>query len=383
MKCRTVRDQRTYCPNNQCRNHALGTTPGSSSKKFQKYGSYRTLKGQKIARFRCRSCGRTVSNRIASIDFCMKIRGINSVVFQYFSEGLCNRQIARIVGIDEKTVRCRIKRLAQQALLQHSRRISSHKICEPICYDGLENFARSQYEPNNINQAIGRNSLFIYDFNFCPLNRKGRMSDRQKLKKEKLELSLGEFRKNAVTTATSTILERLHGSSDPQYGLTILSDQHFQYRRSRLQLEAKAIKFEHLTISSKAPRVYRHILFPVNHADLLIRQHVKAFQRETISFSKTHGHMVQKFSLFMAWKNYFRPQFTKKQKLNPKSNYQTPAMALGIESRILKFRDFFGYRYLPSQVKCSNEWNLYYKAQVPDFRTRKVAGEDQHYCPHN
>jgi len=332
----------------------------------------------------CRACGKSFSETVASLDFRMQKRGIFAPVFQQFCEGLCNRQIARLLKVDERTVRIRLRRLAQQSLLQHTNRIRSETIAEPICFDGLENFAASQYEPNNVNQAIGRDSLFIYDFGFCPLNRKGRMSDRQKLNKAKLEASLGRFCRHAIRSSSTEVFGRLLDKRSSGAVLTLLSDQHFQYPRAIRKLGAEAKHIEHVTISSKAPRVYRHILFPVNHADLLVRQHVKAFQRETISFSKSHGYMAQKFALFLAWKNYFRPQFTKKQKLNPASNVRTPAMALGLCPKALAFKDYFRGRYCKTQITLPAEWELFFEGRVRDFRQPLNREErNPHFLPHN
>jgi hypothetical protein len=250
--------------------------------------------------------------------------------------------------------------------LFHSRITKSATISEPIAYDGLENFAKSQYEPNNINQAIGRESLFIYDFNFAPLNRKGRMSDRQKLKKEKLDLMLGRVPQFAIASSTRTLLKRLIKKVNPEHQkLILLSDQHYLYRRAVKSLGSLKQSIDHQTVSSKAPRTYKSILFPINHADLLSRQNIKAFARETISFSKTHAAMVQKYTLFMVAKNYLRPQFTKTHKRDPTANTQSPAQKLGLTQRILKYGEIFGDKIFRLHVSLSDDWSLFFESKTP------------------
>jgi hypothetical protein len=275
-----------------------------------------------------------------------------------------NRQIARMISADEKLVRHRLRRMAQHALLEHFHRTQDLQITEPISYDGVENFARSQYEPNNINQAIGWESQFIYDFNFAPLNRKGRMSPRQKLRKEEIERSEGKFPSDAIRRSSVEIFARLVKRT-PERGLDLFTDEHFQYRRA-LERDLRDTRIHHTTVSAKAPRVYLHILFPVNHTDLLLRHHVKPFMRETIAFSKTHGAMIQKYVLLMVWKNYMRVQFTKRHRRNPRSNTQTPAMAVGIAAAPLSFGEFFGTTRVPTQTEamCA-EWALFYAGKHP------------------
>jgi hypothetical protein len=273
----------------------------------------------------------------------------------------------------------KILKLARVSLLQHTRLCERLKIHEPIAYDGAENFAKSQYEPNNINHAIGDKSRFIYDFGFAPLNRKGRMSDRQKLKKAELEQLQGRFPRNAIQKSTTQLITRLLDRCEPGSKLQLQTDEHYLYKRSIQQdlfslglTEQYHVRIEHITISSKATRLYKHILFSVNHTDLLIRQHVKAFARETIGFSKTHEDMCLKYALFMVWKNYFRPQFTKAHKRDPRTNTTTPAMALGLTDSIPRFGEFFGLRLSPTQVPLSDEWKHFYFRQ-PVFQKIKRA----------
>jgi hypothetical protein len=105
----------------------------------------------------------------------------------------------------------------------------------------------------------------------------------------------------------------------------------------------------------------------------MIRQHIAAFKRETISFSKTHERMIQKFTLFMVWKNFLRPQFVKPQKHNPKANTQTPAMALGLAKKKLKFYEFFHLRRTLNQIPLNREWTSYYYEKPTYVRELKKA----------
>jgi hypothetical protein len=254
--------------------------------------------------------------------------------------------------------------MAQQALSFHAQLTSEFRINEAVCFDGLENFAGSQYDVNNIQQAIGRDSLFIYDFNLATMNRKGRISPWQKMRLKEIEHEFGRYPANAIRIASRDIITRLHKRcKSPE--LSLLSDEHFQYRRV-VNEDLCNLKIQHVTISSKACRNFQNILFSVNHADLMIRQQIKAFSRETISFSKTPGAMCQKYALYMVYKNYMAPQFTKKHIRRPKAHEESPAQFLGLCSRMLEFSDVFCRRSVDNDLQGLNEdWKCFWRSEIP------------------
>lgn len=279
--------------------------------------------------------------------------------------------------------------MSQQALRFQYEILHSLKLEEFICYDGLENFAKSQFEPNYINQAVGFNSLFIYDFNTAILNRKGRTSDRQKLKRDELNKFDGRFNPQAIRIATKDLFKRLWELKNRELAtseiiksaqlkvqeepLTIYSDEHFQYKRA-VKVDLKDLPIRHETISGKSSRNFQNILFAINHVDLLIRQGLAPFARETISFSKTHGMMCQKFALFMVYKNYMRTQFTKKHVRRPRAHIESPAQALKITDRILTFKDIFEKRCPKGDTKTWNEdWRAFWAGEIPEKYQRIKA----------
>jgi hypothetical protein len=357
-----------FCPYPSCDNHLpnpLDDWPGRVH--VRRYGRHPSG----LARFRCVSCKATFCEGQFDCEFRHRRVGLGPLIFELFTGGFSNRQIARALSCSEWLVRSRLSKLSKQGMLYHAQLTANLKIAEPVAYDGLENFARSQYEPNNINHAIGQQSLFIYDFNFAPIRRKGRMSDRQKLNKEKLDQLLGKIPKMAIKDSSQRMFEQLaERLSDSAQKLTLLSDEHYLYKRALEALGPNRQLIDHQTVSSKAPRTYKNILFAVNHADLLTRQHVKAFARETISFAKTAASMVQKYALFMVWKNYFRPQFTKRHKLDPSANTHSPAQKLGLVSHRLKYSEVFKHKLFKNHTKLSHDWSLFIDNQTPYQRSQ-------------
>lgn len=261
--------------------------------------------------------------------------------------------------------------MSRYGILIHAKFCEKMKVEEPIVYDGLENFTCSQYEPNNINQAVGKKSHFIYDFNFCPINRKGTMTPYQRARKRKLEKKHGKFPTDGLRTTTKRIFSRLAQKAPGT--LTLYTDLHFQYRRV-VEEDLPHLKIEHLKTSSKAIRSYSNPLFAVNHIDLQTRQETATFRRETIAFNKHSIAMQEGFLLYALYRNYLRPKFFKKQKTNPLSSTTSPAMKVGATNKILSFKELFGCRVLPTQVKLNEDWrNLYHRIDPLSRRPIKMA----------
>jgi hypothetical protein len=263
------------------------------------------------------------------------------------------RAIARKIKGSEHLVRVRLRNMAGWAELKHAA-LSGRKIIEePIVYDGLENFSFSQFDPNNINHAVGKKSLFIYDFNFSPLNRKGRMSARQIKRNNWLESEHGCYPRNHLRVATARLFQRLVKRARNE-DLTIYSDRHFQYALA-VKIDLAHCKISHLKVSSKVHRNFQNPLFAVNNIDMQARHNQAAFKRETIAFAKHEIAMQDSFTLYAAYRNYLRPKFWGTHRSDPKCSVTSPAMELGLTDRILDFSEFFSGRVMTTQVDLNED----------------------------
>jgi transposase-like protein len=186
-----------YCPNRNCKHHLGGQDfwQRDGKKRIKRFPYH-------SQRFRCRSCDRTFAYSFFFLQYQQHTWGKNELIYQHHRIGVSARESGRILGHSERMIRGRKKKMARWGLLVHAKFLESLKIEEEIVYDGLENFAYSQYDPNNLNHAVGKRSLFTYDFNLCPLNRKGRMSPAQVRRKKKIEETHGAYPRDAIRTAT-------------------------------------------------------------------------------------------------------------------------------------------------------------------------------------
>jgi len=356
-----------YCPNPCCKFHKR-----SGLRFYSRYGWKKIQRfPYKTRRYICTHCNKTFSFTFFFLDHRERAWGLNETIWSLFIDKSTKCSIARRIGHSERLVRDRLSKMARFSLLKHAYLTRNLPIGEKIVYDGLENFAFSQYDPNNINHAIGKDSLFTYDYNFSPMNRKGRMSPRQKAQKRRLERAFGPYPRDSIRTQTRRIIERLHKRC-PSNVLRFLSDNHFQYRRA-IQEDLASLKIMHTRVSSKIYRNYRNQLFAVNHLDMLTRHLLVPFGRETIAGSKHSIAMLEAFTLLATYKNYLRPKFLKRHKTDSTAKLRSPAMEVGVAQKILSFREFFQNRVTLRQVELSEDWRNLVERKDPHSRRFIIA----------
>ena len=114
--------------------------------------------------------------------------------------------------------------------------------------------------------------------------------------------------------------------------------------------------------------------------DLLLRRYIAAFTRETICFAKKHSRMIDKYILFLCYKNYMRPRFVKPHKSDPTANIHSPAIEIGLTKRMYNFSTFFGRanhnaNILAAAEKLPRTWKLFLEDKTPFSREKKYCRE--------
>lgn len=352
-----------YCPNPSCRFHAYSNSERAF---YIRFGKRRIRRFPYLVfRYKCRACEKVFTSSFFELSYRDKLNDAYEEIEYLVNHGLSECEIAKFLNCSEFTVRRKLSKLARQALLRMSLDLKSIRIREPVAFDGIENFSFSQFDPNNINHAIGKESFYLYDFNFAPLNRKGRMSPRQVRKKLALEKTFGAYPRNAIESSAKKIFERLLEKSDGN--LHLHSDFHFAYRRALARMKGSE-RIAHSITPGKVARNYRNRLFPINHMDMLTRHETASFRRETIAFSKHSIAMIERFILYAGSKNYMRSIFKKPHKSDPRIHLESPAQRLRLTKKILSFRDMYRVRITKTQVKMNEDWERFFYRIDPHSR---------------
>lgn len=326
--------------------------------------------GARRQQLKCRKCSKRIRCNHWSMNHRFRHRdpAMSSKVLQLMSKNISLRGVARMLGVSLRLIEVRWHRLARRALEYHFHQMQRLGVqSEGLCLDGFENFAGSQYDVNNINHMIGEDSLFVYDWGYAAMNRKGRMSEAQKLRRSAIEAQRGRYDPSDIRSSVRELLERelnrqrMKGQSSPR--ILLLSDEHFQYKRA-IRRDLPGADIQHITVSSEESRTYKNILFPVNNFDLMLRKDCAAFAKETISFAKKAGAMCLRYALKVVEKNYLQTAFTKCNESRPWAGTESPAMQVGLAKRVLDYVDIYSERSLGAPAGMNEEWRAFYQGEV-------------------
>ena len=345
-----------YCASPRCEWHL--TSAITHREPFIRFGRRVIARYPYVSqRFRCRRCRVTFSSSFFSLQYRDKKPDSYEEIHEFILLGVSGCATARFLKIDEDTVRRRKKKLARWALLAWSKDLARMPLRESVAYDGLENFSFSQYDINNLNHAVGRESYFVYDFNLSPMNRKGKMSNWQKARKRDLEKLFGKYNPKDIELASKRLFERLLAKT-PNATLNLHTDNHLAYRRAIARI--KKGKVLHSRVSSKVSRNFHNRLFAINHTDLLSRHQLGNYKRETIAFAKNTVAMLESFVLLAVHKNYVRPRFWKPHARDPLAHKESPAMKLGFRQKLVTFPELYRTRICLDHVELNDDWlNLF------------------------
>ena len=354
-----------YCPNPKCQYHNGGKHfwVKNGVLKVKKFPGFNQL-------YKCIDCGRGFCYTAFKLNYRHRSdEGFFQYIFEATTQGHSNRSIARNINLSECSVRNKIKHLARQTLLKWEELSGPLKINEAIAYDGFETFVHSQFDPNNINHAVGVDSLFLYDFNYAHLNRKGKMTTSQKRKLQNIVKSHGRYPTDRIRVSTKEVFTNLMARKNSEMGnIQLYTDEHKAYKIV-LKRDIPSDTFEHFTINSKACRDGRNPLFPVNHLDLKLRHFLKSCTRETIAFNKNESGLMDRYILFGGLKNFMCSRLIKGRK---HELVYSPAMLVGITDKILNFYEFFDERRTQHQVKLRKSWQMLYKRTLECSRFKTV-----------
>lgn len=320
----------------------------------------------KNQRYKCKSCFRQFSANTFSIDFKKVKPGLGNQILELAMNSMSNSQIARFLKIGETTVRNRFRTLSVQAFL-FGKMHAPESITENVAYDGFETFTYSQFSPCYINTAVGRKSHFIYHNTFSPLNRKGRMTDEQKLKQRNLIQKYGLYPTDSVFQETCYVFQEIEKKA--QSNIVLFSDEHKSYSRAHRSINST---LKHEKISSLERRDAKNELFPINHLHMIYRHQFSSQKRETIAFQKHEAALMEKIELMKVYRNFMGPKFVKKSKFDKHAHEKSPAMYLGITYKILEFKDIFGVRIFDTQVKLDDKEKKFLGREY-EFSRQKIA----------
>ena len=305
-----------FCPNPECKNHLPENIPKHGKSWYSKSGFYRSLKSKEpVQRFICRDCGKQFSINTFSLNYYAKLELNYIRIMQFLSSGMSIRAMARHFKCAPGTVNRKIGNLARQCSVFMSFIIENLKLNEDFVADGFESFAVSQYFPNNFNILVGKDSQFVYHFDYVQLHRKGRMTEYQKKRAAKMKKLWPTIRDNeaiAFFEIKQKIIEMARAACEDRV-LKVYTDEKQVYKRCLAGVKKltcydnSSVRFQHLTISSRKHRGLHNELFPVNYMDREFRKDLAEHHRESTCFARNVNNSIDRMSVYIFYHNFFKP----------------------------------------------------------------------------
>lgn len=346
-----------FCPNPRCPNHYPEAVKRAGCHWYYKAGRYHPAgTNEPVLRYLCKTCGRKFSQQTFSINYFSKKNLPMGKLALSLSSGMSIRAMARFYHVAPSTVIRKIRVLARQAVAINSIVNKHIHLSEALVADGFESFVVSQYFPNNFNFLVGKDSQYIYYFNYVQLHRKGRMTEKQKKIAQKLknEWPLPENNQTIKFVEVVRHALKLAAQTPELKSLDFYTDEKVEYRRCTCpvylppELAERGFVFHHHRINSKDPRTISNSLFAVNYIDRECRKDLAEHHRETSCHAREVNDSVERMCVYNTIHN-----FLKMYRINPgKSGYLTHADAAGIPRELYRplMKKFTSRRFFYSHL---------------------------------
>ena len=295
-----------FCPYEACSFHS--SPPPSTW--WQRYGTHATKAFGIVRRFRCRACGRTFSVQTFSVHYYAKRVLSLRRVERLASSSMSIRALGREFRCSCGTVNNRIDRLSRQGIGAHTILRTMLAPGEPVCFDGLVSFDRSQYYPNDIGISITSRSRFVLGISHATTRRSGAMTDAQKRTRDRLYAG-NRFEPHAIERSFAQHLDLLAAERPMSLvrPLVLVTDEKLEYSRAlgkhRLyRCQDNEHRCVQERIPSTWPRTRFNPLFASNYYDREVRKDQAQHRRETACFARNAANGMSRMYAYLVWHNY-------------------------------------------------------------------------------
>jgi hypothetical protein len=270
--------------------------------------------------------------------------------------GCAHRQIARTHECAPSTVTRIAARLGRHCLLLQAEALDelAGRVEEPFVFDHFETFVFSQDDRLGIGTAVGQRSRFVYAFDPAPHRRAGQRGARRPSPRRPLPKTVTR----SFVHSTERVLGILHRLAPRKTRL--ISDDHPAYRAA-VPAEGRV---DH-AIYGNPPRgpgsdgrlaaERDRALYEVDLLHKLIRHSQAAHRRETIAQGRRSNALLERMAVMAVWRNFVK-------KVSERSSAKvTPAMRLGIASRMWSWCDVLARRRFPDRIRLPDGWMKIYR----------------------
>ncbi len=286
-----------------CRNPACEYSHQPSARWCSRAGYYPTNAHGTVQRYRCKRCGRLVSDQTESMHYYAKRRLRLREIQSRLRGGSSMRDIGREMGCSRTAVANAAVRLGRQAMASHARVLCGHELSGTLSFDGLVSAITSRDYPSQITTLGDPKLELVLAMTHCVTERGGTRTEAQR-KRIELKRSVWTPAEGALTDSITLLVRELTRFARP-VTLHIDIDEHPIYRQViaadlALQWYRNAELLSVERTSSEAPRTLANPLFFVNYIDRMIRHRMKEHTRESIGLGRNATMQMHRMWIF-AW----------------------------------------------------------------------------------
>lgn len=300
---RNPRFKPPHCLYLDCPSRKSGTELSPPVSHLVRKGSFVRLRDRvRVRRFLCTLCRRTFSSTRFQPEAWQKKRDLNEPIRKLLCSGVSQRRVARLLGIDRKTVAEKFDFLAKQARDEHEQELSqieTHAQLQGIQFDEMETFEHTKCKPLSIPLVVCASSRRILGFSVASMPAKGHLA---KISIQKYGPRADERRRESVRVLTGIARAvsprvRIETDQNPNYPAWIRASfpqsNHRAYKGKRGcivgQGELKKIGFDPL--------------FSFNHTAAMIRANVNRLFRRTWCTTKKADRLACHLWLYLQFHN--------------------------------------------------------------------------------
>ena len=318
------------CPNSSCRMHYA-----PNPLFFVRRGAYQPMcRAKPVPRFRCRACGRGFSFQTFRADYRDHRPHENAGLFALLTSGVGLRQSARLLKLSPGAAQRKFRKLGRVLRRLNRNLLPALPRDRTLLLDELETFETSAIQPVAVPVVVDRDSKLVVATGAASIRRVAAKGSRRRKWLERREARHGK-RRDQSRLCLQVVLRRCRELLGGRPA-TLLTDQKLLYARLRRQVFGDQVVHE--TVSSRLPRTTWNPLFPVNHAEAMLRDNCGRLRRRSWLVSKHARYLRRQLDLFAAYRNWHRPR------TNHEPLQTAPGVVLGLIHRNLEVREMLAWR---------------------------------------
>ncbi len=370
-----------FCPNPNCSNHKHAQDQWFYCDGYH----YSKCRGD-IPRFKCKICKKTCSSQTFSIHYWTHSTMDMEQLDKRMQSCAGQRQLAREYGVTHNVIANRQNRLARNYLTCFDAVFNEASIEEDCCFDGFESYIVNQYHPSHFNILIGKYSQMPYGFTMGMIRRKGKMTPKQKERREQIDAVWKQPRGHYGKEITRLFKDFEHHVpiQDQQKPWTLVTDMARSYPAAikRVPLLKRALeqgRMVHIRVSSKKPRTVNNELFSSNYIDRELRKNQAEHVRETVRHGREVHMSLNRMVIGLGYHAFKKP-YRIGNKVDTSAE-PTHADVAGVMKSVKQgncFKTLYSGRHVKSHLKGTMEWigriwgREYENPPIVDFKAEKI-----------